>query len=78
MVLQEDSLSDQAMCNKLLEFAVQNSDSGISPSMVSSHFRLSILVAKEQLQFAESSQVLCRDDTINGVFFFHNAFTVFW
>lgn len=77
MVLQENSLSDEAMCNKLLEFAVQNSDEGISPSMVSTKFHLSILVAKEQLLFAESSEVLCRDDTVNGVFFFHNAFTVY-
>ena len=75
-MLQEDSLSDQVMCNKLLEYAVQNSDTGISPAMVSTKFRLSILVAKEQLQFAETSLVLCRDDTINGVFFFHNAFSV--
>jgi hypothetical protein len=78
MVLQENSLSDSAMCNKLLEFAVQHADrGGISPSMVSSKFRLSLLVAKEQLQFAEMSEVLCRDDTMNGVFFFHNAFAVF-
>ena len=77
MVLQENSLSDEAMCNKLLEFAVQNGETGVSPAMVSTKFRLSILVAKEQLLFAEAKEVLCRDDTMNGIFFFHNAFTVF-
>ena len=77
MVLQENSLSDETMCNKLLEFAVQNPDTGISPSMVSSKFHLSILVSKEQLQFAETKEILCRDDTINGIFFYHNAFNVF-
>lgn len=76
-MLQEHSLSDEVMGNKLLEFAVQNPDTGISPSMVSSKFRQSILVAKEQLLFAESNQILCRDDTMNGVFFFHNAFSIF-
>lgn len=77
LVLQDDSLSDETMCNRLLEFAVQNPDTGINPSMVASKFRLSILVAKEQLLFAETSQVLCRDDTLNGIFFFHNAFSVY-
>lgn len=35
------------------------------------------MVAKEQLLFAESREVLCRDDTINGVFFFHNGFSLY-
>lgn len=76
-VIQEESLNDDIMCNRLLDLASKNPELGISPSMVSSTFHLSLLVAKEQLQLAEEKEVLCRDETMNGVFFFHNTFSLY-
>mmetsp|Transcript_19962 Transcript_19962/g.28686 ORF Transcript_19962/g.28686 Transcript_19962/m.28686 type:complete len:388 (+) Transcript_19962:41-1204(+) len=73
-VLQEDSFNDDVMFNKLVALAQQDPLQGISPAGVSQCLHMSILVAKEQLLLAEQHTLLCRDDTINGIFFFANKF----
>ena len=34
-------------------------------------------MAKEQLQIAETAGILCRDDTLGGVFYFRDRFDEF-
>jgi ESCRT-II complex subunit VPS36 len=47
---------------------------GITPSIVSSQLQISLIVAKELLLSSEQSGLLCRDDSIEGIFFFSNIF----
>ena len=54
-----------------------NNYSGINPTIVSNRLHISLLVAKEQLLLAEQNGFLCRDDTINGIFFYENVFPSF-
>jgi hypothetical protein len=76
-VIQEEVFDDHAMFERLVELAKQMPTEGISPTDVSNELHISLLVAKEQLLLAESCEYLCRDDTLNGVFFFENRFTTF-
>lgn len=75
-MIQEEVFDDHAMFIQLVELAKLEPDEGISPTSVSQRLQISILVAKEQLLLAEQNEYLCRDDTINGVFFFENRFHV--
>lgn len=47
---------------------------GVQASDVSSHFNISIIIAKEQLLLCEQYQYLCRDESIDGLFFYPNLF----
>lgn len=49
-------------------------DIGVQASDVSSHFNISIIIAKEQLLLCEQYQYLCRDESIDGLFFYPNLF----
>lgn len=85
MVAQDISLDDSEISNNILSLASQSMSmerggegggmSGISPSMVSKHFKISLLIAKEHLLIAEEKEIICRDETINGLFFFPNIFS---
>jgi hypothetical protein len=77
LVIQEEVFDDHAMFQRLLQFAKQMPNEGISPTDVSNEFHLSLLVAKEQLLLAETCEYFCRDDTLNGIFFFENSFKTF-
>lgn len=76
-MIQEEVFDDRIMFEKLVEFAKQEPTAGISPTLVSNQFQISLLVAKEQLLLAEKSGYLCRDDTLNGIFYFQNLFPTF-
>ena len=47
---------------------------GVQASDVSSYFNISIIIAKEQLLLCEQYQYLCRDESIDGLFFYPNLF----
>lgn len=72
-VLQEYGFDDMEMSHRIQELSESDAD-GVSAADVAHVLHVSIVVAKEQLLIAEQSGVLCRDDTINGIFFFPNKF----
>jgi ESCRT-II complex subunit VPS36 len=74
MVLQASTFDEERMCSKLAELAEETVKDGISISEASQRLHVSLLVAKEQILLAEHKEFLCRDDTINGLFFFPNKF----
>lgn len=67
----------QQLINIIKEEQKHNNFYGINPTIVSNKLHISLLVAKEQLILAEQNGFLCRDDTINGIFFFENLFPTF-
>jgi ESCRT-II complex subunit VPS36 len=77
LVIQEEVFDDFLMFERLVELAKQEPTEGISPTSVSHQLQVSLLVAKEQLLLAEKSGYLCRDDTLNGIFYFENLFPTF-
>jgi ESCRT-II complex subunit VPS36 len=50
---------------------------GLSATLVSQRLGVSVALAKEQLLACESARLLCRDETIEGIFFFANLFPTF-
>ena len=52
----------------------ENQANGINADLVAKAFNVSLVVAKEQLLTTEQLGVLCRDEGIEGLFFFPNKF----
>jgi ESCRT-II complex subunit VPS36 len=73
-VLQEYGFDDVDMFHRIGALADTRPLEGISPAEVSRALHVSIIVAKEQILLAEQKGFLCRDDTVNGIFFFANKF----
>ena len=71
-----DEMDDTVVTEKILQFLDQTgfSENGINASTLSELLKVSLIVAKEQLLLCESNGKLCRDETIEGVFFFPNLF----
>lgn len=74
-----ESMNDDTVCEQLLSFTVEPelALAGLDVSTVASRLHMSLVVAKEQLLLAEKAGFLCRDETINGLFFFPNKFDEF-
>ena len=53
---------------------INEQETGLTASNIAASLNLSVIVAKEQLLVAETKSLVCRDDTINGLFFFSNLF----
>lgn len=78
LVIQEEVFDDEMMFKKLVQLAQEEeTNNGINPNYVSNKLHISFLVAKEQLLLAENNGYLCRDDTLNGIFFYENRFPQF-
>jgi len=79
-VLQHDSMNDEAICRKILDELQQRRaregvySSCIDVSLYASSAGFSVVVAREHLCLAESMGVLCRDESMEGLFFYRNAF----
>ncbi len=50
---------------------------GLSATDLSKVFNISLIVAKEQLNLAEKKEFICRDESVQGVFYFPNLFKEF-
>jgi hypothetical protein len=50
---------------------------GLHPSIVAKRLNIALIVAKEQLLLAEENGVLCRDECVEGLYFFKNMFKLF-
>lgn len=73
-VLQEYGFDDTEMFHRIKSLALSRPREGISPAEVSRALHMSLIVSKEQILLAEQNGFLCRDDTVNGIFFFVNKF----
>ena len=71
-----DELNETVILEKLLKIIDQNEYKhiGVNASIVSQILNVSLIVAKEQLLLCEGLGKLCRDETIEGVFFYPNLF----
>lgn len=59
-------------CKKILELIAEKQS--VTPMDVSHHLGISVILAKEQLLYAEKQTLLCRDETIEGIRFYENFF----
>lgn len=76
-LLQLDSVSEEDIGLRILELLRTDAEygsRGIQASELALRLNLSLIVSKEQLQVAEKNQLLCRDETIEGIFFYTNRF----
>lgn len=75
--LQLETQSDEQFAAKILQLfsserGSEYTASGLLSSDLSRELKVSIAIAQELLLTAESSQVLCRDESVNGVGYFPN------
>jgi ESCRT-II complex subunit VPS36 len=71
-VLQEDSLDDVTMAQKLLQLA--EAHGSLTEMEASRECHMSLLIAHEQVLSAERGGYLCRDETLESVRFYPNRF----
>ena len=74
LALQLRTFDENAMRNRILALSKTRSDRGIHASDVAEFLNISVIVAKEFLLTAEAKGDLCRDESINGIFFYENIF----
>jgi len=86
VVLQECGFDDSVMAKKILEHIKEEEERwnrgayqtrrhiGVTSIEASRILKISVLLADEQLLSAERKGVLCRDVSIEGIFFFRNLF----
>ncbi|KAJ5067590.1 vacuolar protein-sorting-associated protein [Anaeramoeba ignava] len=72
IVIQSKSNNDEANCKTIIHLIQKNGP--ISPFELAKKLKISINLAKEQLLNAESNLFLCRDETIEGLYFYENFF----
>lgn len=75
-VLQDVLYSEEEWGKKIVKLITEDKEynaTGIQACDVAQRLGISLIVAKEQLLIAESSLFLCRDDSPQGLFFYHNS-----
>ena len=79
-VLRLDSFSEDGLSEKLLDLLRRDAEysvNGLQAADVAVAMNVSLVVAKEQLLLSEHRGFLCRDESIDGLFFFPNFFNKF-
>lgn len=76
-VIAETGFNMQNIFNRIVDLAKESPVDGISVSEVAAVFQISIIVAKEQVNLAESEGLLVRDDSFSGLQYFENRFDSF-
>ncbi|CAM9535031.1 unnamed protein product [Choristocarpus tenellus] len=76
MVIQADTHSDQAVSERLAKEAKEDSG-GLVATQVARNMSVSVTLAVEHLNTAERSELLCRDESVEGTRFFTNLFDQF-
>jgi hypothetical protein len=76
LVLHLASLTENIASQRLLEMCTSPEfiNTGLSPTNVANGLTVSFVVAKELLLAAEAFGVLCRDESIDGLYFYKNIF----
>jgi len=73
IVIQANEFNDKTMSENLLKYISQDSN-GVTAIQVSAQFKISLVIANQNLLTAEKLGYLCRDETIDGIRFFPNEF----
>lgn len=79
-VLQADSYDEEKMGERIttLLHAPEFASTGLQASDLAARLNISLVVAKEQLLIAEARCFVCRDESVEGLFFFPNLFASKW
>jgi ESCRT-II complex subunit VPS36 len=74
--IQLDEMGEKSISQHFLNLCSEPeyTQTGINATIVSSKLNMSIIVAKEELIACESAGYLCRDESIQGIFYFPNLF----
>ncbi len=70
IVIQSTSVGDAEIVKRVGELVTSKRTEGVTPVDVATAFNVSVVLAKEQLLLAEERQVLCRDESMEGLRFF--------
>eukprot|EP01038_Epipyxis_sp_PR26KG_P006777 gene6777-9283_t len=76
-VIQLQSFNEEAMCNNIRIISNENIDyksNGFQASELAQKLGVSLLVAKEHILIAEKKGLLCRDESIRGLYFYPNLY----
>lgn len=77
-VIQSADHDDDEVCQRIEEWIKPESNGSLSRSLIASdlveEFRIPLTIAQEHLLIAEQREVLCRDDSPDGVRFYYNFF----
>jgi ESCRT-II complex subunit VPS36 len=74
-IIQLAKYSDEMIGSQIREIAEEKENvDGIDASEIAKRLNVSVVVAKERLIAAESGGFLCRDESIDGLFFYPNLF----
>jgi ESCRT-II complex subunit VPS36 len=79
-VIQSDTFDEHSLCEKLYKIFEDDQSArvtGLSIIATARHLNTSLIIAKEQLLFAESLGNLCRDETLAGTYFYPNLFDTY-
>lgn len=78
--LQLESMDDSFVCRRILDILSEEEFGamGVDSSKIANRLNTTVVIAKEQLLMAERSGVLCRDQSIDGLYFFPNHFNKFF
>lgn len=71
LVVQLDSHSDDEIVKRIVAVT---QDGPTSPTDISEKWKISVIIAKEHLLVAEKHGAVCRDDSIEGLYFYANLF----
>jgi ESCRT-II complex subunit VPS36 len=78
-VLQLDNYSEEKTAQRMVDLIASSPElqsHGVSVFDVAMHLGMSLVLAKEQVFYAEQMGVLCRDESIQGLQFFPNLFAL--
>ncbi len=76
-VIEARDFSEEKVCARLRVLAEEEADGSLTALDVATHLRVSITLAQEFLQTAESRGLLCRDESVQGTLFYPNRFPEF-
>ncbi|KAL5032763.1 hypothetical protein BDV3_001312 [Batrachochytrium dendrobatidis] len=74
LVVQSISYSDEEVASKILKLVAER-QTGLTAVELAKLTSISIVLAAEQLLMTEQVGLTCRDDTLEGLFFYPNLFT---
>jgi ESCRT-II complex subunit VPS36 len=70
VVIQLRSFDDAEIVKRVGGFVTNNHMMGVTPVDIANAFSISVVLAKEQLLLAEEKEVVCRDESMEGIRFY--------
>ncbi|ORY23975.1 Vps36-domain-containing protein [Neocallimastix californiae] len=77
VIIEDSSKSDGEICNSIFNYIKNNNKSntrGINSLELSKGLKIPIILVNEYLKIAEFSGTICRDETIEGIYYYENIF----